>query len=50
MSQRESVTRFNVSLPQTLVEEFDEIWRSMRYGSRSKAVHDAIRSFITEVQ
>jgi len=45
-----NVKRFSVSLPPTLVEEFDEIWSGMRYENRSKTVHDAIRSFITEVQ
>jgi len=50
LPQRGSVKRFSVSLPPTLVEEFDETWRSMRYANRSKAVHDAVRSFITEVQ
>lgn len=44
------VTRFSVSLPPTLVEELDEAWRSMRYESRSKAIHDAIRSFISEFE
>jgi len=30
------------------VRELDEVWRNMRYVSRSKAVHDAIRNFISE--
>ncbi|MFQ6054220.1 MAG: CopG family ribbon-helix-helix protein [Candidatus Bathyarchaeia archaeon] len=50
MSRSAKVRRFSVSLPPTLVEEFDETWRSMRYENRSKAVHDALRSFITGVQ
>ena len=50
MSQAGNVKRFSTSLPPTLVEEFDETWRSMRYENRSKAVHDAIRGFITDVQ
>jgi len=50
MPQQGNVRRFSVSLPPTLVEEFDETWRSMKYDNRSKAVHDAVRSFITEVQ
>jgi len=50
LPQLGSVRRFSVSLPPTLVEEFDETWQSMRYDNRSKAVHDAVRSFITEVQ
>ena len=48
--QSGNVKRFSVSLPPSLVEEFDETWRGMQYENRSKAVHDAIRGFITEVQ
>jgi CopG family nickel-responsive transcriptional regulator len=48
MAQEMKVTRFSVSLPPSLVSKFDETWKSMRYENRSKAVHDALRSFITE--
>jgi CopG family nickel-responsive transcriptional regulator len=50
MPQKMKVTRFSVSLPPPLVEKLDETWRSMRYENRSKAVHDAVRSFITEFE
>ena len=50
MPREVKVTRFSVSLPLPLVEELDETWKSMRYESRSKAVHDALRSFITEFE
>jgi len=50
MPQKMKVTRFSVSLPSPLVEELDEAWKSMRYGNRSKAIHDAVRSFITEFE
>jgi CopG family nickel-responsive transcriptional regulator len=50
MSQKMKVTRFSVSLPPPLVEKLDEVWRSMKYENRSKAVHDAVRSFITEFE
>lgn len=50
MPQKVNVTRFSVSLPQHLVVEFDEAWKNMRYENRSKAVHDAIRSFISEFE
>ena len=50
MSQRMKVMRFSVSLPPTLVEELDKAWRSMGYESRSKAIHDAVRSFISEFE
>lgn len=42
------MVRFSVSLPPPLVREFDEVWKSMGYESRSKAVHDAFRSLISE--
>jgi len=41
-------TRFSVSLPYPLVKEFDSVWHSMKYTNRSKAVHDALRNYITE--
>ena len=50
MLQRGNVKRFSVSLPPSLVEEFDETWRGMEYENRSKAVHDAIRGFISGAQ
>jgi CopG family transcriptional regulator, nickel-responsive regulator len=45
-----NVKRFSVSLPPSLVNEFDEVWQGMNYENRSKAVHDAFRGFITEAQ
>jgi len=42
------VVRFSVSLPPSLVRDFDEAWRGMGYDNRSKAAHDAFRSFISE--
>jgi CopG family nickel-responsive transcriptional regulator len=50
MPQKIKVTRFSVSLPPSLVNKFDETWKSMQYENRSKAVHDALRSFITEFE
>jgi len=50
MPKKVRVARFSVSLPSTLVEEMDKAWRSMGYESRSKAIHDALRSFITEFE
>jgi len=50
MSQKTKVTRFSVSLPPSLVNKFDETWKNMEYENRSKAVHDALRSFITEFE
>ena len=48
MPQKMKVTRFSVSLPPQLVEELDETWKTMQYENRSKAIHDAVRSFLTE--
>jgi len=42
------VVRFSVSLPPSLVRDFDEAWKGMGYDNRSKAAHDAFRSFISE--
>ena len=48
MVQTAGAKRLSVSLPSPLVEEFDAVWQGMKYDDRSKAVHDAIRNFITE--
>jgi len=48
MACMSGATRLSVSLPSPLVKEFDAVWHDMKYTNRSKAVHDAIRSFITE--
>jgi CopG family nickel-responsive transcriptional regulator len=48
MRNKVGVVRFSVSLPPTLVKEFDDVWKNMKYESRSKAVHDAMRTFISE--
>ncbi len=48
MSPVVGATRLSVSLPTALVKEFDSVWRGMQYTNRSKAVHDALRSFISD--
>lgn len=50
MSRKMKVTRFSVSLPPPLLEKLDEAWKTMQYENRSKAIHDALRSFITEFE
>jgi len=42
------VSRIGVSLPSQLLEEFDGSIQRMGYTDRSKAIHAAIRNFITE--
>ncbi len=48
MSSSKGVIRFSVSLPPSLVKDFDETWQSIGYSNRSKAAHDAFRTFISE--
>lgn len=48
MSQKKGVTRFSISLPPSLVQDFDKAWRIAGYANRSKAAHDAFRDFISE--
>ena len=50
MPQKMKVTRFSVSLPPPLLKRLDETWKSMQYEDRSKAIHDAVRSFISEFE
>jgi CopG family nickel-responsive transcriptional regulator len=42
------ITRAGVTFPPDLLEEFDEIVKTMGYGSRSKAIQDAVRMFVAE--
>jgi CopG family nickel-responsive transcriptional regulator len=48
MAMGKGVVRFSVSLPPALVKDFDEAWKGLGYDNRSKAAHDAFRSFISE--
>jgi len=50
MTKKMKVTRFSVSLPPSLLKKLDEALRNMQYENRSKAIHDAVRSFITEFE
>ncbi len=42
------VTRVGVTFPPELLQDFDDIIAKMGYESRSKAVQDAVRLFVSE--
>jgi len=42
------IIRVGVTFPPDLLRDFDEIVGKMRYESRSKAVQDAVRLFVSE--
>ncbi|NLE04267.1 MAG: nickel-responsive transcriptional regulator NikR, partial [Crenarchaeota archaeon] len=42
------ITRIGVTFPPDLLKDFDEIINKMGYESRSKAIQDAVRLFVTE--
>jgi CopG family transcriptional regulator, nickel-responsive regulator len=42
------IVRVGVTFPPELLKELDEITEEMGYDSRSKAIQDAVSSFITE--
>ena len=42
------ITRVGVTFPPELLKEFDEITRNMGYESRSKAIQDAVRMYVSE--
>ena len=44
----EGITRIGVSLPKNLLDEFDRIISTRGYSSRSEAIRDAIRNYISE--
>jgi CopG family nickel-responsive transcriptional regulator len=42
------VIRLGVSFPPELLKDFDEVIARMGYGSRSKAIQDAVRLYVSE--
>jgi CopG family nickel-responsive transcriptional regulator len=44
----EKVTRFGVSLPQRLLENFDNLLAEKGYSTRSEAIRDLIRDFLVK--
>ncbi len=42
------IVRVGVTFPSELLTDFDRIVQGMGYGSRSKAIHDAVRGFVDE--
>jgi CopG family nickel-responsive transcriptional regulator len=42
------ITRVGVTFPPELLKDFDEITSKMGYESRSKAIQDAVRLFVSE--
>ncbi len=42
------ITRIGVTFPPELLQDFDEIIGKMGYESRSKAIQDAVRLFVSE--
>jgi CopG family nickel-responsive transcriptional regulator len=42
------ITRIGVTFPPELLKDFDEIIGTMGYESRSKAIQDAVRLFVSE--
>ena len=42
------ITRVGVTFPPDLLKEFDEIINKMGYESRSKAIQDSVRLFVSE--
>ncbi|KXB00313.1 nickel-responsive regulator [candidate division MSBL1 archaeon SCGC-AAA261G05] len=44
----EKSSRVSLTLPEELLKELDQIVKNQNYSSRSKAVRDALRDFLTE--
>ena len=42
------IVRVGVTFPPDLLKDFDDIIAKMGYESRSKAIQDAVRAFISE--
>ncbi len=43
----EKITRVSLTLPQDLLDELDRMLKAQGYASRSEAVRDALRDFLT---
>jgi CopG family nickel-responsive transcriptional regulator len=46
--KKETVTRFSISLPPSLLEQLDQMARQKSYDNRSLAIADMIRSHLVE--
>ena len=44
----ENITRISISIPNKLLTDFDQTIKEIGYKSRSKAIHDTIRAFVSE--
>lgn len=42
------IIRIGVTFPSELLSDFDKIIKDMGYTSRSKAIHDTVRTFVNE--
>jgi CopG family nickel-responsive transcriptional regulator len=42
--------RFGVSIPEELLERFDDVVMKRKYSGRSEAIRDAIRLFLTQAE
>ena len=42
--------RISMSLPKTLLNEFDEVLKDRGYNSRSKGIRDALKDYIVRYQ
>jgi len=43
MQEKDTLVRFGISMPQTLIEQFDAAIAEQGYGSRSEAIRDLVR-------
>ncbi|HVP24597.1 MAG TPA: nickel-responsive transcriptional regulator NikR [Methanomicrobiales archaeon] len=50
MTDETDLSRIGVSLPQKLLDQFNEILTIRGYSSRSEGIRDAIRAYITHYQ
>ena len=48
MISKTKIVRVGVAFPPDLLKDFDEIIEEMTYESRSKAIQDAVRLFVSE--
>ena len=48
VSVREQLSRISISLPESLLRQFDEVIKEKEYDNRSKAIADVLQQSVTE--
>ena len=48
--EQSEIIKVSISLPDYLLEDFDDVWKGAGYGNRSEAVREALRDLIQKIK